>query len=61
MTSLYTYSNIKFLPGHHILYHIILCRGITPKLMKIRPCCWVPLESSLRVLSNAIKKKKFPP
>ncbi|KAK9503334.1 hypothetical protein O3M35_011930 [Rhynocoris fuscipes] len=38
-----------------------LCRGITSKLMKIRPCCWVSLESSQRVLFNAIKKKKFPP
>ncbi|KAK9505921.1 hypothetical protein O3M35_009880 [Rhynocoris fuscipes] len=29
--------------------------------MKIRPYCWVSLESSQRVLFNAIKKKKFPP
>ncbi|KAK9502321.1 hypothetical protein O3M35_011114 [Rhynocoris fuscipes] len=37
-----------------------LCRGITPKLMKIRPCCYISLENSQRVLFNAIKKKKFP-
>ncbi|KAK9507635.1 hypothetical protein O3M35_007448 [Rhynocoris fuscipes] len=62
MTSLYTYLIIKFLSGHHMLYHIrTLCRGITLKLMKIRPCCWVSLESSQRVLFNTIKKKKFPP
>ncbi|KAK9510292.1 hypothetical protein O3M35_005109 [Rhynocoris fuscipes] len=41
-------------------YVIILCMGITPKLMKIRPCCWVSLESSQRALFNAIKKK-IPP
>ncbi|KAK9497279.1 hypothetical protein O3M35_004627 [Rhynocoris fuscipes] len=29
--------------------------------MKIRPCCWVSLESSQRVHFNAIKKKKIPP
>ncbi|KAK9500084.1 hypothetical protein O3M35_001420 [Rhynocoris fuscipes] len=29
--------------------------------MKIQPCCWVSLESSRRVLFNAIKKKKIPP
>ncbi|KAK9499394.1 hypothetical protein O3M35_002438 [Rhynocoris fuscipes] len=58
MTSLYTYLIIKFLSGHHIR---TLWRVITPKLMKIRPCCWVSLESSQRVLFNAIKKKKFPP
>ncbi|KAK9511354.1 hypothetical protein O3M35_000022 [Rhynocoris fuscipes] len=60
MTSLYTYLIIKFLSGYHMLYHVIHM-GITPKLMKIRPCCWVSLESSQRVLFNAIKKKKFPP
>ncbi|KAK9501014.1 hypothetical protein O3M35_002150 [Rhynocoris fuscipes] len=61
MTSLYTYLNLKFLPGssYVLSYHvIILCRGITPKLMKIPPCCWVSLKSSQRVLFNAIKKKK---
>ncbi|KAK9507205.1 hypothetical protein O3M35_007113 [Rhynocoris fuscipes] len=58
MTSLFTYLNIKFLPAKHMLYHII---GITPKLMKIRPCCWLSLESSQRALFNAIMKKKFPP
>ncbi|KAK9505185.1 hypothetical protein O3M35_009293 [Rhynocoris fuscipes] len=59
MTSLYTYLIIKFLPGHHMLYHHII--GITPKLMKIRHCCWVSLESSQRVHFNEIMEKKFPP
>ncbi|KAK9501530.1 hypothetical protein O3M35_012237 [Rhynocoris fuscipes] len=37
-----------------------LCRGITPKLMKIRPGCYTSLESSQRVLFDAIKKQKIP-
>ncbi|KAK9503389.1 hypothetical protein O3M35_009950 [Rhynocoris fuscipes] len=28
--------------------------------MKISTCCWVSLESSQRVLFNAIKNKKIP-
>ncbi|KAK9504925.1 hypothetical protein O3M35_009092 [Rhynocoris fuscipes] len=62
-------------PTHDFLVHLfkykifacsscqiqVLCRGITPKLMKIRPCCWVSLESSQRALFNAIKKKNSPP
>ncbi|KAK9506087.1 hypothetical protein O3M35_008085 [Rhynocoris fuscipes] len=59
MASLNTYLIIKFLSGHHMLYRVIHM-GITPKLMKIRPCCWVSLESSQRVLCNA-RKKKIPP
>ncbi|KAK9508173.1 hypothetical protein O3M35_007895 [Rhynocoris fuscipes] len=62
-------------PTHDFLVHLFkykifvgsscqirtLCRDITPKLIKKRPCCWVSLESSQRVLFNAIKKKKSPP
>ncbi|KAK9502322.1 hypothetical protein O3M35_011115 [Rhynocoris fuscipes] len=62
MTSLYTYLIIKFLSGHHMLYHhFIFCRGITPERMKIRTCCYITLGSSQRVLFNAIKNKKFLP
>ncbi|KAK9501745.1 hypothetical protein O3M35_012418 [Rhynocoris fuscipes] len=53
--------NYKIFVGSSLCQIRTLCRGITPKLMKIRPCCWVSLESSQRVLFNAIEKKITPP
>ncbi|KAK9506637.1 hypothetical protein O3M35_008532 [Rhynocoris fuscipes] len=51
----------KIFAGSSYVILFIITYVYFPKLMKIRPCCNISLESSQRVLFNAIKKKKFPP